>query len=80
MNQLWNSQVQELMNQSEKPLHYKQAEVELFRLLYMRMLDAGYSVGSIKQHFLETFGIKHTAFYTRQRKVGKQHVLRRTNN
>lgn len=69
-----------MLDKAEKPIHCKQAEMELFRLIYMRMLDAGYKIGEIEKHFLETFGIKHTAFYSRQRKVATHHVLRRTNN
>jgi len=78
MNTLWWEQVEELQQAAaanHKPIHYKEAEIELFRLLYLRMREGGYTETQIREHFHSSFEMKQTAYYTRLRKVGMKHVL-----
>ena len=75
-NELWHLQVQQQLNKKENQgMHYKQAEIEVFRILYDRMRNDNMKVIEIEAHFLDTFDIKHAAFYRRLKKAGEGRVL-----
>jgi hypothetical protein len=75
-NSLWWSQVRDVQEEmGVGSTHYKEAEMECFHRLYSRMKEDGMKQGEILKHFEEAFNLKYTAFYTRLRKVGKNHVM-----
>jgi hypothetical protein len=74
-NDLWRSQIMEIHESMPQGTHSRESELELFYQLYKRMSEGGMSQGEIRKHFEETFNIKHSAFYTRLRKVGLKYVV-----
>ncbi len=48
---------------------YRQAEVDLFSKIYLALRNEGKSIQAIKDEFAKTYGIQHSAFYTRVHKA-----------
>lgn len=76
-NDTWWEQVREIHSEMPAGTHYKEAELEVFYRLYRNMTKNEMTQGAIREHFAQYFGIKHSAFYTRLRKMECNHVITR---
>jgi hypothetical protein len=74
-NNAWWDQVRNLHEGMPPGTHFKTAELEVFRILYTRMIGDGMTQGAIREHFKEVFNLGYSAFYGRLRKVGCQYVI-----
>lgn len=66
-NTLWWDRVRSYQEEM-KISTYKQAETEVFHILYTRMRGDGMKQEVIREFFLSTFGLKYGAFYARVRR------------
>ena len=74
-NDAWWEQVREKHEEMPSGTHPKETELEVFRIFYTRMTGSGMTQGAIREHFYQYFGIKHSAFYSRLRKVECKYVI-----
>lgn len=74
-NDLWRTQIQEKHMEMPTGTHPKETEIEVFRILYERMVKDGMTQAVIREHFKESFDIRYSAFYSRLRKVEAKHVI-----
>jgi hypothetical protein len=72
-NDLWWSQVAYAHSEHRPRITYKDAEIELFSRIYTQMQMDRMTQEQIRDHFEKNFGIKHTAFYRRLRKVSERY-------
>ncbi len=69
-NKLWYAQVDQHMGKYPFA-HYKEAEIDLFKRIYLALRDEGRTVQQIKDQFNQTYGMTHCSYYTRYRKAAR---------